>query len=84
MGEAVNVPHGWWPKQYIEGHHGNLIPSICTLEIRDKSREIYWDLAYERWKQGIGGQYPETILAYSPDNLFDCLCEVKKAEKEGE
>ena len=76
---VVNIPHGWWPRQYIEGHYRDLIASIATMKIRDKSREIYWDLAYEQWQKGTGGQYPETILAFSPDSLFDCLCEVKKA-----
>jgi molybdopterin-containing oxidoreductase family molybdopterin binding subunit len=74
---VVQIPHGWWPKQFIEGHLQNLVMSLATPEIRDESREIYWAVASER-----GGIRPfgETWFAYSPDTIFDCLCEVKKVE----
>ncbi|MFC1944059.1 molybdopterin-dependent oxidoreductase [Chloroflexota bacterium] len=74
---VVNIPHGWWPTQYIEGHPHNLVQSVSSMEFRDESREIYWDLAWEKSGAGKKG-FPETLLAYSPDTLFDCLCEVVK------
>jgi len=74
---VVNIPNGWWPRQFIEGHHQNLLLPLSSLEVRDESREIFWDLALERSGSGMG-EFPETIFGYSPDTLFDCLCDVKK------
>ena len=51
---------------------------IGSLQLRDKAREIYWDLALER-SGPEADMFPETILSYSPDTTFDCLCEVEKA-----
>jgi anaerobic selenocysteine-containing dehydrogenase len=76
---VVNIPNGWWPRQFIEGHHQNLLLPISSLEVRDETREIFWDLALERSGSGMG-EFPETIFGYSPDTLFDCLCDVKKSE----
>ncbi len=75
---VIMLPHGWWPKQCIEGHLQNLVPSIATLETRDKTREIYYALTLERDKKGFKA-LPEAIFAYSPDTIYDCLCEVKKS-----
>ncbi len=76
---VVNLPHGWWPKQFIEGHLANLIPSLSSAETRDEAREIYYSVADEREKQaGPTTAFTETLFGYSPDTLFDCLCEVKK------
>ena len=75
---VVHVPHGWWPKQFIEGHIQNLIPSVASDETADRAREIHWDLS--EWKFDYFG-IPEQFFAYSPDTIFDCLCEVKPYEK---
>lgn len=75
---VVHLPHGWWPKQFIEGHLQNLLISVAGPETRDEAREIHWSLAVERTGIGV-----ETRCAYSPDTLFDCLCEVKKVEEGG-
>ncbi|MFA4836227.1 MAG: molybdopterin-dependent oxidoreductase, partial [Dehalococcoidia bacterium] len=33
---VVNIPNGWWPKQFIEvGHPANLIQPVSSLEFRD-------------------------------------------------
>ncbi len=69
---VVHVPHGWWPKQFIEGHLSHLLLSFTDPEIRDKARDIYWEVVTERSHLAR--------WAGSPDILFDCLCEVKKAE----
>ena len=74
---VVNIPNGWWPSQFIEGHLQNLLLPISSLEVRDETREIFWDLAFKRSGSGMG-EFPETIFGYSPDTLFDCLCDVKK------
>ncbi len=74
---VVYIPHGWWPKQFIEGHLANLLLPLASTETRDDAREIYWSVAAERHgiqTFGLG----ETFFAHSPDTLFDCLCEVKK------
>jgi anaerobic selenocysteine-containing dehydrogenase len=73
---VVHIPHGWWPKQFIEGHPSNLLLSLSSLETRDDSREIYYQVAEKASIGKIG--LPETRHAYSPDTIFDCLCEVKK------
>jgi anaerobic selenocysteine-containing dehydrogenase len=69
---VVHVPHGWWPKQFIEGHSSNLLLSVTSPEIRDKARDIFWEMTSER-KSGAARWNG------SPDIYFDCLCEVKKA-----
>ncbi len=74
---VVNIPHGWWPKQFIEGHLQDIIPSLATPSIRDEAREVYWSVARER---EMISPIPilDSQFAYSPDTIFDCLCEVKK------
>ncbi|MFC2070078.1 molybdopterin-dependent oxidoreductase [Chloroflexota bacterium] len=72
---VINIPHGWWPKQFIEGHLANLPLPIAGLETRDEAREIYWSIAAKH-----GGGFQLTF-AYSPDMLSECLCEVKKGEE---
>jgi anaerobic selenocysteine-containing dehydrogenase len=74
---VVHLPHGWWPSQYREGHVQNLIPSVASEETRDEAREIYWSVALQRSRSRPGP--PDTVFAYSPDTLSDCLCEVEKA-----
>jgi anaerobic selenocysteine-containing dehydrogenase len=76
---VVNIPHGWWPKQFIEGHLANLLLSLSSPETRDESREIFWSVATKREGTDISG-LDESRHAYSPDTIFDCLCEVKKVE----
>ena len=76
---VVNIPHGWWPKQFIEGHLANLLLPLAAPETRDEAREIYWSVAAKRASTDTFGA-DENRHAYSPDTIFDCLCEVKKAE----
>jgi molybdopterin-containing oxidoreductase family molybdopterin binding subunit len=77
---VVHVPHGWSPKQFIQGHLQNLLLPTPGRESRDQAREIYWDVVVERAGiQSLG--FVETRHAYSPDILFDCLCEVRKVEE---
>jgi molybdopterin-containing oxidoreductase family molybdopterin binding subunit len=75
---VVHVPHGWWPRQFIEGHLQDLIPSVASTETADRAREIHWDLSERK----LGHlNVPEQFFAYSPDTINDCLCEVKRYEK---
>ena len=76
----VNIPHGWWPSQYIEGHYRDLLASSATMKIRDKAREIQWDEALRR-SNPMADILGETTFSYSTDTLFDCLCEVKRDEE---
>jgi molybdopterin-containing oxidoreductase family molybdopterin binding subunit len=76
---VVNIPHGWWPKQFIEGHLANLLLSLSSPETRDEARELFWSVATKREGTDIGG-LDEFRHAYSPDTIFDCLCEVRKVE----
>ena len=75
---VVHLPHGWWPKQFIAGHVQNLVMSLATSETRDEAREVFWSIAAER--NGVR-PFGETWFAYSPDTIFDCLCEVERVEK---
>jgi molybdopterin-containing oxidoreductase family molybdopterin binding subunit len=75
---VINIPNGWWPRQFIEGHLQNLLLPISSLEFRDKAREILWDLALQRSGPWIG-EFSETTFGYSPDTLFDCLCDVRRS-----
>lgn len=75
---VVQLPHGWWPKQFMEGHLANLLLSLASPETRDEAREIYWSVAVRR--PSPPALFGEAYFAYSPDTLFDCLCEVKKVE----
>jgi anaerobic selenocysteine-containing dehydrogenase len=77
---VVQLPHGWWPKQFMEGHLANLLLSLASPETRDEAREIYWSVAVRR--PSPSALFGEAYFAYSPDTLFDCLCEVKKVEGE--
>ncbi|MBW2367569.1 MAG: molybdopterin-dependent oxidoreductase [Deltaproteobacteria bacterium] len=77
---VVRIPHGWWPKQFIEGHLANLILPLASPETRDAAREIFWSMVTERAAVPAMAQHEnENIFSYSPDTLFDCLCEVKKS-----
>jgi anaerobic selenocysteine-containing dehydrogenase len=76
---VVNLPHGWWPKQFIEGHLADLLLPLASPETSDETREIYWSVAAERAGVDAFGA-DETRHAYSPDTIFDCLCEVKRPE----
>jgi anaerobic selenocysteine-containing dehydrogenase len=78
---VVHIPHGWWPKQFIEGHLANLLLSLASPETRDEAREIFWSVAAERKSIDIAG-HDEFRHAYSPDTIFDCLCEVKRVEED--
>ncbi|MFC2070958.1 molybdopterin dinucleotide binding domain-containing protein [Chloroflexota bacterium] len=71
---VVHIPHGWWPKQYIEGHESNLILDFSSPELRDKSRDIFRSVAIER-------SHSARWWGGSPDVCYDCLCEVKKVEE---
>jgi len=82
---VVHIPHGWWPKQFIEGHLANLLLPLASPETRDEAREIYWALTAERTGKKVfesddGWHAYDAWFAYSPDTIFDCLCEVKKVE----
>lgn len=74
---VVNIPHGWWPKHFIEGHLADLLVPLASAVIRDKAREIWWEEA----TRGTGGSIAmagAARFAYSTDTLFDCLCEIRK------
>ena len=32
---TVNVPHGWWPERFAEGHYSDLLHRIDDLSIID-------------------------------------------------
>lgn len=76
---VVHIPHGWWPKQFIEGHLQNLVLPVNGPETKDKAREIRFHLAGDRLS--FYG-FPEISFTDYPDVIFDCLCEVKRAEDE--
>jgi molybdopterin-containing oxidoreductase family molybdopterin binding subunit len=78
---VVNIPHGWWPKQFIEGHSANLLLPLSSPETRDYSREIYWSVTAPN-RKGLDVFEMEAGCegTWSPDVIFDCLCEVKKVE----
>ena len=84
---VVHIPHGWWPKQFIEGHLANLLLSLASPETRDEAREIFWSVATERLGgikifEAVDGWFAyDAWMAYSPDTIFDCLCEVKKVKE---
>jgi anaerobic selenocysteine-containing dehydrogenase len=73
---VVNLPYGWWPKQFIEGHPQNLISSNASLETPDKSREIQWAETLKKFDPHT--EFVQFAMSFSADKLFDCLCEVKK------
>ncbi len=80
---VVNIPHGWWPRHFIEGHLTDLLLPLASEETRDKAREIFWEET--AGKTGVkiftstDGWHPHNAwMAYSPDVIFDCLCEVEK------
>lgn len=62
---AVNVDHGWWPQQFIEGHYNDLLHRIDDLSIVSPSLEI---------EPIISDSQATAALIF-----FDCLVEVKKA-----
>lgn len=76
---VVHIPHGWWPRQFAEGHPQDLIASLAGPDTADDAREIHWSIACERGSREASMR-TDTLFAKSPDTLFDCLCEVKKAE----
>jgi anaerobic selenocysteine-containing dehydrogenase len=77
---VVNIPHGWWPKQFIEGHFTNLLSQLASLDARDEAREIWWSVGTERARSNPS-EAGHTRFAYSADTLFDCLCEVRKVNE---
>ena len=62
---TVNVCHGWWPEQFIEGHYSDLFHRIDDLSIISPSMEIEPIISHH--------QATATLIQ------FDCLAEVKKA-----
>ena len=76
---TVNIPTGWWPSQFINkgDHPSNLLRPISSMEFRDETRELYWEATYRRL-MARKGAVPETMFGFSPDVIFDCLCEVEK------
>jgi molybdopterin-containing oxidoreductase family molybdopterin binding subunit len=65
---VVNVPHGWWPERFAEGHYSDLLHRIDDLAAIDPVLESGAVVADSRACSGL--------------IHFDCLAEVEKA-KEG-
>ena len=61
---VVNVGHGWWPEQFVEGHYSDLLYRIDDLRTIDPSLEI--EPITSDFNTGVGLHY------------YDCLVEVKK------
>lgn len=61
---AINVPHGWWPEQFIEGHYSDLLHRIDDLSIIDPALEREPVISDPRACSGL--------------IHFDCLAEVQK------
>jgi anaerobic dimethyl sulfoxide reductase subunit A len=62
---TVNVPHGWWPEQFAEGHYSDLLHRIDDLNTIDPVLE--------------SGAVVGDSRACSGLIHFDCLAEVVKA-----
>ncbi len=62
---AVNVPHGWWPEQFVEGHYSDLLHRMDDLSIVDPALEQDFVIRDSRACSGL--------------IHYDCLAEVQKA-----
>jgi anaerobic selenocysteine-containing dehydrogenase len=62
---AINVPHGWWPEQFVEGHYSDLLHRIDDLSIVDPVLEEDFVIRDSRACSGLVH--------------YDCLAEVRKA-----
>jgi anaerobic selenocysteine-containing dehydrogenase len=62
---TVNVPHGWWPEQFAEGHYSDLLHRIDDLSIIDPVLEEDFVIRDSRACSGLVH--------------YDCLAEVQKA-----
>jgi molybdopterin-containing oxidoreductase family molybdopterin binding subunit len=62
---SVNVPHGWWPEQFAEGHYSDLLHRIDDLSIIDPVLEEDFVIRDSRACSGL--------------IHYDCLVEVRKA-----
>lgn len=62
---TVNVPHGWWPEQFTEGHYSDLLHRIDDLSIIDPVLEEDFVIRDSRACSGLVH--------------YDCLAEVQKA-----
>ena len=63
---TVNVPHGWWPERFVEGHYSDLLHRIDDLNTIDPVLE--------------SGAVVGDSRACSGLIHFDCLVEVAKAQ----
>ena len=62
---TVNVPHGWWPEQFVEGHYSDLLHRMDDLSIIDPALEKDFVIRDSRACSGL--------------IHYDCLAEVQKA-----
>ena len=62
---TVNVPHGWWPEQFAEGHYSDLLHRMDDLSIIDPVLEKDFVIRDSRACSGL--------------IHYDCLAEVQKA-----
>jgi anaerobic selenocysteine-containing dehydrogenase len=62
---TINVPHGWWPEQFAEGHYSDLLHRIDDLSIIDPVLEEDFVIRDSRACSGLVH--------------YDCLAEVQKA-----
>jgi molybdopterin-containing oxidoreductase family molybdopterin binding subunit len=62
---TVNVPHGWWPEQFVEGHYSDLLHRIDDLSIIDPALEQDFVIRDPRACSGL--------------IHYDCLAEVQRA-----
>jgi molybdopterin-containing oxidoreductase family molybdopterin binding subunit len=62
---TVNVPHGWWPEQFVEGHYSDLLHRMDDLSIIDPVLEQDFVIRDSRACSGL--------------IHYDCLAEVQKA-----
>lgn len=67
---TVNVPHGWWPERFAEGHYSDLLHRIDDLAAIDPVLE--------------SGAVVGDTRACSGLIHFDCLAEVVKVSRGGE
>lgn len=63
---TVNVPHGWWPERFAEGHYSDLLHRIDDLSTIDPVLESAAVVGDSRACSGL--------------IHFDCLAEVVKAQ----
>jgi molybdopterin-containing oxidoreductase family molybdopterin binding subunit len=62
---TVNVPHGWWPEQFVEGHYSDLLHRMDDLSIIDPVLEEDFVIRDSRACSGL--------------IHYDCLAEVQRA-----